>query len=429
MNDNTAGLEPVAVSNSAPEGGSTLVEKITIPMPYVVFATPSRDHACSLGHRDAMLEIQQTLIGHGVPHKIIGVGGKTPPDLARDTLTTMFLEDFPEATDLFFIDDDVGGPGLGEAVMQFLVRQEPVLVGAVPHKSDKGSFPVRFLGDPDKGTLITNQNGALKADRAPMGFCRIKRAALEHLTSSGTAVRYRDPDGGRQLWHLFSCGVAPDDDGELTYWTEDNVFFKRCIGAGIDIWLEPSITFGHTGRKVYEGNLMRQLFKLGAVQSQGIRPNSEASVEHQDYPKFVHGQIAQDAEDEVRIGNEWAAANPGGPIGGLAVVAVDSGLAPSLVSSSSVPAEDPDAPQAAAAGAGEGEAEEGPQAAEIETGEQAAEKSASPSIVEGVAPAAAAEGAGDPLVPAGEEPAPAEAAAAGEREPGAAAEAAQGAAA
>ena len=36
-------------------------------------------------------------------------------------------------------------------------------------------------------------------------------------------------------------------------------------------------------------------------------------MEYQPYPKWVHGQIAEDAEDEARITREWETAHPPKP--------------------------------------------------------------------------------------------------------------------
>lgn len=57
----------------------------------------------------------------------------------------------------------------------------------------------------------------------------------------------------------------------------------------------------------------------------------------QDYPKWVHGQIAQDAEDASRIEREWAAENPDPA---YVPPAQDTGIAPSDVSQSPVPGTD-----------------------------------------------------------------------------------------
>src|SRR5207244_1297221 len=100
----------------------------------------------SMHHRAAMLEIRGALLQRGIPHAIVAQGGMTYLDRVRDMLATQFLEDYPEATDLFFIDDDVGGEQLHEHLIQFLIRPEPILLGATPLKNDDSpqgaTFPV-----------------------------------------------------------------------------------------------------------------------------------------------------------------------------------------------------------------------------------------------------------------------------------------------
>lgn len=65
-------------------------------------------------------------------------------------------------------------------------------------------------------------------------------------------------------------------------------------------------------------------------------------MEFQMYPRWVRGQIAQDAEDESRIEREWSEANP--QPAPAAPEPEDTGIPPSDVSQSSIPASD-EAPQ------------------------------------------------------------------------------------
>src|SRR5690348_3351607 len=118
MNDDQA-AEPAATE--------IIADKIEIPMPFVVLATPSSTGWCSMEHRDSMIETTGLLVQRGVPHAIIDRKRQLYLDLVRDMLFSSFLKDFPQATDLFFIDDDVGFPA--EKVLQFLIRPEPVLAG------------------------------------------------------------------------------------------------------------------------------------------------------------------------------------------------------------------------------------------------------------------------------------------------------------
>lgn len=351
--------EQTPVAAAAGEPQPVQLEEITIPMPFVVFAVPSATGWCSMQHRDSCIQLTQLLQARGIPHAWIGTGGKLYLDLVRDTLATTFLEDFPDATDLFFIDDDVGFPA--EAVLQFLVRPEPVLTGAYPKKTilEGGGldFPVRLLGE-DKGDgrpVLIENNGLLRVDRMGAGFLRIKRGVLEHLAEHGGLTRYRDPDSGRQLWHFFSAGVL-EIEGELVYCGEDTVFALRCISNGFEPWLEPNINFAHSGRWTFHGNCVRELLRRGGLQGpEGIRPNIEP------------------AEGDLAVLSAPAPIQGGDQAGAVAEASADAGaLGPSMADGGGA---------TEAAGAREGRP--GPWQREIETAHQAAAVGGSPSRLVG----------------------------------------------
>jgi len=327
MDDLTAGLAPVAIDDApTSDGGQVIADRVQIPTPFIAIATPSMTASCTMAHRASMIELRGLLVQRGVPHVIFDRSRMMYLDRVRDFLCTQFLEDFPDATDLFLVDDDVGFPA--EKVLEFAIRPEPLLLGAPPKKEDvEGgiTFTVRFLADNSSGQprLIQN-NGLVKIDRGPAGFMRIKRSVLQHLIEADKCVRYREPETGRMLWHFFSCGVAPDPDvaDQLTYWGEDTIFIQRVINAGLECWCDPNIHFAHTGLKTWQGNLLRELFRQHGklIEPEGLAPSSvgasspvpaqsEAAV-MDDYPKWVHGKLAQSAEEESAIEREFLAANP-----------------------------------------------------------------------------------------------------------------------
>lgn len=245
------------------------VSKVEIPMPHVVIATPTLSKWVSIEHRDSMLGLVSMMIPRNIPHQIIGIGGIAYLDLARDILFTRFIDDFPDATDLFFIDDDVGF--LPEKFIEFLIRPEPVLAGIYPKKSDETDFPVRLLADKETGALIEN-GGLVRADRAGAGFLRIKRDVCERMAA--VAHKYRHPHGSGELYHVFSCGVAEDADlGGYGYFGEDVVFIQRCVGLGIEVWVDPNIDFAHSGHKTWRGNMLTELMKRSTHTPEGIKPD------------------------------------------------------------------------------------------------------------------------------------------------------------
>lgn len=346
-----AGLAPDSVDDvPTSDGGQVIADRVRVPTPFIAIATPSIDAHCTMAHRSSMIELRGLLITKGVPHAIFDRSRMLYLDRVRDYLCTQFYEDFPDATDLFLIDADVGFPA--EKVLEFAIRPEPLLLGAPPKKEDKAegpSFTVRFLADTSSGEprLIQN-NGLVKIDRGPAGFIRIKRSVLQTMIEADKCVRYREPETGRMLWHFFSCGVGPDADsdveGQLTYWGEDTVFIQRAINCGIECWCDPNIHFAHTGLKTWQGNLYRELLRQHGkmVEPEGLAPshvgasspvpahNEAAAMD--DYPKWVHGKLAASAEEESALEREFLAANPGWEP--PAPDPVDAGIAPVGVSAS-----------------------------------------------------------------------------------------------
>lgn len=221
-------------------------QTVEIKMPFVVFATPSFDKRVSLEFHCSGLETQRLLIQRGISHGYIPIGGDRYLENVRNKLATRFLTEYPDATDLFFLDDDVGYPAA--KVIQFLIRPEPVLAGVYPSKNDNLDFPVALLGDTETGALIEN-GGMYAVSNVGAGFLRIKRGVLERLAE--ISPRYRESPEGPEIINIFSAGMG--DDG--LFWGEDYVFVQKCRSLGIDVWIDPDIAFSHSGPKAWKAKL------------------------------------------------------------------------------------------------------------------------------------------------------------------------------
>lgn len=216
--------------------------------PYVIFATPSLAHSVSLEFHRAYLDTSAILAQANIRHGCIQVAGCIYVANARNRLVTHFLKDHPEATDLFFIDDDIGWTP--DAAIRFMASTRDVIAGIIPHKADPLSFPVE-LDFTDQ--QLTEQDGLFLAVTVPTAFLRIKRHVLEKMAEA--AARYPDPDGtGQELYNIFETGLC---DGK--WWGEDNLFCKRWREMGGQIWVDPNVAFTHSGRKRYEGCLAASL--------------------------------------------------------------------------------------------------------------------------------------------------------------------------
>ncbi len=233
----------------------------------VLFCLPSKGGVVDIDFNMSWTETVKQLIANGIGHGVQVVRGDTFIDKARNRLATAFLEQFPHAANLFFLDDDIGWPA--DKVLEFLYRPEPVVAGAYPMKTDAGTFyPVELASE--NGHII-ERNGLYLAHWVATGFMRIKREVLERLAQD--AEVYPEPTdhfGDVQMnYSLFEAGaMQPPPEREAQTWTsargtehrvidwrgEDVYFCDRWRSLGGEIWVDPSIEFSHRGGKKWSGS-------------------------------------------------------------------------------------------------------------------------------------------------------------------------------
>jgi hypothetical protein len=199
-------------------------------------------------HRST-IETEWMLADKGIPHGYLQRGGDQFIAKVRSKLATEFLRDYPMATDLFFLDDDIGWPAA--KVVEFIERPEDVLAGVYPKKSDARDFPVELSVDPVSGLLI-ERDGLVKANGVPTGFMRIKRHVLERLAEKAPLFRDLELDGSTKEYHgIFQSGIGPDG----WWWGEDYSFCRNVTDLGCEIWVDPAIEFTHRGNKKWTDTL------------------------------------------------------------------------------------------------------------------------------------------------------------------------------
>ena len=226
---------------------------------FVVIAIPTYSHQCSIEFAISLAATCTKLAVAGVKHAIVTLGGNCFVDQARNVLIQKFLN-FElcgkkiHATDLFFIDDDVGFPM--EAAVDLITRPEDIVFGVYPKKTDSAeTFPVSLKID-DDGKFIESDDGALKlADTVCGGFLRIKRHVLERLMVGERQYPFFDAEmKAYPIWNIFENGMR----GQV-YWGEDISFAYKAQAAGFDLWCKPDINFTHRGTKLFRGNVAQFL--------------------------------------------------------------------------------------------------------------------------------------------------------------------------
>jgi predicted O-methyltransferase YrrM len=223
----------------------------------VIFAIPTIDgnirSECVLGLATA----QSLLHRAGIEHDLFILSDCPVITTARNTLVAMFIA--TNATDLFFIDADVGFDAAG--VMKILERPEKVVAGIYPLKREMAGFPVQIKTEDG---IPIGRAGLIEANLLPAGFMRIKRIVFERMMEAYPELQYKDNvidiagSGVTQAYDFFGMGIDKDNQ---RWTTEDYSFCQRWRDIGGQLWVYPDIDFAHVGRKSYRGNYHRYLLR------------------------------------------------------------------------------------------------------------------------------------------------------------------------
>lgn len=210
-----------------------------------VFAIPSVSHSVCVEFFYSFIATTQYLMKAGVEFGCINVNGDCYLASARNRLVHKFLTEFPDGTELFFLDDDIGWDD-PEAVGRLLLDDVDVVAGVYPKKQEKLEFPVVL--DESAGHLNFTPSGLVKALRVPTGFLRIKRHVLEKMAAASPLYSQQMPDGAsEQIAEIFQMGVK---DG--LWWGEDFDWSNKWRAMGGELWVDPTIEFTHSGRKQWK---------------------------------------------------------------------------------------------------------------------------------------------------------------------------------
>lgn len=215
----------------------------------VAFATPCLTHNVAIEYLLSALRTQKLLLDSGIGHEWINRPGDPFVAKARSSIACDFLKS--KATDLFFLDDDIGWPA--DKVLEFIESDAPVIAGVYPHKMEEVSWPCSL--EAEDGELVED-GGLYRAVLAPTGFMRIKRWVLEKLYE--TAPLYREIEASGKTFDrraIFNSGPAADGQ----WWGEDFDFCNSCRAQGIDVWIDPNIGFFHRGNKRWAGRMMESI--------------------------------------------------------------------------------------------------------------------------------------------------------------------------
>ena len=214
----------------------------------VYIATPAYDGKVDCDYSQSLAEAAFCSPLYQVKMTASVMGNGAFIDLARNIFVKMFLEDFPEATHLFFIDADLKFPP--QAFIGLIRSGLPIAAGVYRRRQEPEDYPVRWVENPDTGGLWL-EDGWLMCDRVPTGFLCISREVIEEMSKDAVKLKIHGQNG--DVPQLFYTRV--DEEGRFI--GEDYCFcddYTKKYGKPIHVW--PDVDFVHGG---YKGNLAKYL--------------------------------------------------------------------------------------------------------------------------------------------------------------------------
>lgn len=213
----------------------------------VMFATPTYDFTFCAEYTASLMMTTIHLCHHKIDSIAQFVGGMCFIDLARNKLTNAFLK--TDATDLFFIDSDVGWDY--KAVKRFLEYDEEIVAGLVP----KRKMPTFYHDNALTGEINHNLIASLEA---PTAFMRLKRSVFEKLDNA--YPEYKD-------YYTLETGPAYWQTGYVNknFLGEDIFFCRQWIALGEKIWIDPQVDFSHRGSHDWRGQFIDYAMDKGTI--------------------------------------------------------------------------------------------------------------------------------------------------------------------
>ena len=166
-----------------------------------------------------------------------------------------------DGTDLVFVDSDVSWEK--GALLRLVDHPVDVVAGVYPVRRDPLHFTVQF--DTSKPEVWSDANGLIEVHGVPAGFLRLTRACLEKMRDAYADTAFfceRAPN--QTAWALFADYRLPSNP--LFKMGEDYAFCARWRDIGGKVFLDPEMTFGHTGYKTFFGRLGTWLKDQHAVE-------------------------------------------------------------------------------------------------------------------------------------------------------------------
>lgn len=217
-----------------------------MPSQKIFIATPVNEPHLNIGYVQSLLTTDRMLRAQGIGIEIVFETQCSLVMAGRNALVADFMES--DATDLFFIDSDIGWQA--EDLVK-MVRHPVDFVAAVYRKKTPETV---FTLDLDNPTSIERDpaTGLLKARGVGAGFLRLRRDCIEKMIAAYPQLKIEVR--GKPQHALFDTSI---EDGKHV--GEDYTFCRRWRAIGGTVWMDPTVPLSHFGSTAFSGSLMEAL--------------------------------------------------------------------------------------------------------------------------------------------------------------------------
>jgi hypothetical protein len=163
---------------------------------------------------------------------------------SRGVIATKFWES--DADCLVFVDSDVTWQA--GALLKLVDAPVDLCAGVYPNRKDPISYPLHYLDKPE--LWADPETGLLEVKSVATGFLKLSRACIGKMIEAYPDKHYYTAERDKQFYPLFDHVF---EDGYK--WGEDYSFCIRWRKIGGQVWIDPEITMGHVGYKVFQGHL------------------------------------------------------------------------------------------------------------------------------------------------------------------------------
>ena len=175
----------------------------------------------------------------GVACSLAIVNGNAVIQWARDEVLNLCLQS--SANRFFFIDSDIVWEPEDFMRLLALSTKRDIVCASYPAKKEPTTFYIRY-----KEPLIADEYGLLEVQGAGLGFTVIRREVVENVCER--AEKIHDEISGNSYASVFKVSTYNGNRRG-----EDMAFFDTLLEMGHKVYLDPSISLGHIGTKIYRG--------------------------------------------------------------------------------------------------------------------------------------------------------------------------------